>query len=116
LRRSHADRFVDEIDAGDLVSAGRQKERVLARAAAGIENRAGDPMDRFSDGPLRLAEGKAPWDKGFRKCRDSGSWLLAGWSGPFSKGRSFEQLSGWWQAIRRSKLKIDKRIGASGAE
>jgi hypothetical protein len=27
---SHADGFIDEIDAGDLVSAGRQEERVLA--------------------------------------------------------------------------------------
>jgi hypothetical protein len=39
-----------------VVSAGRQEERVLARAAAGIENRAGDQIDRFGDGPLRLAD------------------------------------------------------------
>src|SRR5260370_1966421 len=56
LAASHADGFVDEIDAGDLVSAGRQEERVLARAAAGIENRADDQIDRFGDGPLRPAD------------------------------------------------------------
>src|SRR5215469_11478197 len=51
LVASHADRLVDEIDTGDLMSARRQEERVLARAAAGIENRAGDQIDRFGDGP-----------------------------------------------------------------
>ena len=56
LAASHADGFGNEIDARNLVSAGRQEQRVLASAAAGIENRADDQIDRFGDGPLRLAD------------------------------------------------------------
>ena len=56
LAASHANGFIDEIDAGDPMSAGRQKKRVLARSAARIKNRAGYQLDRFSDGCLRLAD------------------------------------------------------------
>src|SRR5207248_1082905 len=50
------DRLVHEINAGDLVAAGGEEQGGIAGAAAGIEDRAGDPVGGGDERPLWPAD------------------------------------------------------------
>ena len=50
------DRLVQEVDAGDAVAPGGEEQGGVARAAAGVEDRAGDPIGCGDERPLRLAD------------------------------------------------------------
>ena len=50
------DRHFKEIDPGDLAAAAGEEESGLARAAAGVENGAGDPVGDLDECLLRLAD------------------------------------------------------------
>src|SRR5262249_20398251 len=50
------DRLVQEVDAGDPVAPGGEEQGGVARAAAGVEDRAGDPISDRDERPLWFAD------------------------------------------------------------
>ena len=57
-----ADRLLHKVDAGDLVAPGGEEQGVVARAAAGVEDRAGDRSATATNGPcgLPMSQGAGP--------------------------------------------------------